>query len=364
MEPAQVPSRIVPLTELPLEASGKPSRRGLADLAGGAYSDGEQIYARGTALRLASLWRELLDVDAAVGPDDNFFALGGDSLRLVELCSRIEAGFGVQVQPGDVIARPTLEAMAALVAAGSPATRPILVPLRDGGPDRLPVYLVPGGGGSLAALARFVFLLGAGRRITGFEAPGLYPGEEQPKRVADLARRYVDELLPDAGDEPYALVGSSFGGIVAHDMARQLEEHGRPPTVLVMFDCIAPGSVRSPRRRPRPVKSLRIRVRRALGTQPATHAEPGLGGRIDKTRLAAQVAARHHRPGATTVPTVLFTTDANRTRSGDTLLGWGSYLQGRAETREFGGNHADLIRYKASDTAPVLDEVLAAHDPR
>jgi thioesterase domain-containing protein len=263
-----------------------------------------------------------------------------------------------------VIAEPTLRAMADVVAAGPQGHRPILVPLRSGHRDRLAVYLVPGGGGSLAAVHRFVYLLAPGRRIAGFEAPGLYPGEAKLERVSDLARRYVAELEAaeaEADGAPYALVGTSFGGFVVHEMASRLEQQGRPPTVVVMFDCIAPGSAPPARQEHRtPRRAVRAAVGRLVRGGPPADT---LGGRIERTQLASRAAIREHRPSTISAPAVLFTSDAHRARSGDPLLGWRPYLRGPTEVHDFDGRHTDLIRENAPRTAPVLDAVLARFDP-
>lgn len=64
---------------------------------------------------LAELWCEVLRVDS-VGPDDNFFDLGGDSLKAIELVHRASRKFRVTLSPVSVFERPTLGALAALLA--------------------------------------------------------------------------------------------------------------------------------------------------------------------------------------------------------------------------------------------------------
>src|ERR1700721_4395712 len=49
-----------------------------------------------TTQRLTAMWRELLGLDS-VGPDDNYFDLGGDSALAVHLFARIEKEFGVKL---------------------------------------------------------------------------------------------------------------------------------------------------------------------------------------------------------------------------------------------------------------------------
>ncbi|MFF5533475.1 amino acid adenylation domain-containing protein [Streptomyces cinerochromogenes] len=87
------PSRYVALAELPLTGNGKvdrarlPAPRGAAGPAGPAAGP-----ARGTAERIAAIWRSVLDVPR-VGDDEDFFSLGGTSLTLVRMFARVNEEF-------------------------------------------------------------------------------------------------------------------------------------------------------------------------------------------------------------------------------------------------------------------------------
>lgn len=89
-----VPSMFVPVAELPKTASGKIARRELSmpDPANEppppATSDLER--------EVAAVWAEILEVDQ-VGATDNFFALGGDSVRMMGLAGRLSTLLGRQV---------------------------------------------------------------------------------------------------------------------------------------------------------------------------------------------------------------------------------------------------------------------------
>jgi acyl carrier protein len=60
-----------------------------------------------TAGRMASIWREILDV-ATVGPDDDFFDLGGHSISALQTVHRVFDEFGVEVTIDDLFTFPTL----------------------------------------------------------------------------------------------------------------------------------------------------------------------------------------------------------------------------------------------------------------
>jgi oxalate---CoA ligase len=348
----QVPVRVVRLDEIPLTASRKPARQALADRFEAIVPhEGRN---QGTEVELASLWAEVLGIEVPMDPWDDFFALGGSSLALVELADRIATTFAVDVAPGDLIGHPTLREMAGEIRPSDRRPRrTCLLPIREGEPGRLRLYLVPGRGGTLAALQRFVFHLTPGRPVLGFEAPGLYPGERPARSVRSQAARYADELVAEVGYGRFALVGSSFGSLVVQEMARRLERQGRPPELIVMIDAV----------RPRWRRWIRTRLARALRPTPARPEKVALGPRIQRTKEAAADAAGRHRPGVTRSPVVMVTSEARRSRAGDPLLGWRRELRGGVTTLEFPGNHTELIRDRGHETAPALEAVLVTYDP-
>jgi hypothetical protein len=135
-------------------------------------------------------------------------------------------------------------------------------------------------------------------------------------------------------------------------MARQLEDRGRPPEVVVMIDAA----------RPHRRRWLRWRVARALHPSAGRAEAAVIGPRIQRTKDAAADAGGRHRPRPTYSATVMVTSQARRSRAGDPLLGWGNELRGEVTTLEFPGNHTELIRDRGHETAPAVEAVLAAAD--
>ncbi|HEX6702546.1 MAG TPA: amino acid adenylation domain-containing protein, partial [Gaiellaceae bacterium] len=106
-----VPAAFVPLPRLPLTANGKLDARALPEPDGNGVSVSEHVAPRTeTERQLAEIWSQLLGVER-VGADDNFFALGGDSILSVRLAAEAaERGLGFSLE--DVFLRPTLAALA------------------------------------------------------------------------------------------------------------------------------------------------------------------------------------------------------------------------------------------------------------
>ncbi|MFB9683728.1 non-ribosomal peptide synthetase [Amycolatopsis plumensis] len=109
-----VPAAFVRLDELPLTANGKLDRRALPAPAAPEESTGYAAPETETEEVLAAIWAEALDLDR-VGVEDNFFALGGDSLRSLRITSMTKSAFDVEITPKDVLTAGTVLALAELV---------------------------------------------------------------------------------------------------------------------------------------------------------------------------------------------------------------------------------------------------------
>ena len=119
LAPHKVPRRVVVLDELPKGPTGKLQRIGLAERLGllGDGPDGPRvIYADAREAAVAAVWAQVLG-RTAVGPDDDFVELGGDSLLAVLLVSDVGDVFGVELpESAPFEEAPTVAAMAALIA--------------------------------------------------------------------------------------------------------------------------------------------------------------------------------------------------------------------------------------------------------
>jgi acyl carrier protein len=112
-----VPSAFVALDELPLSPNGKLDHRALPapgpepTTATGA----EYVAARtDTEQALAEIWADVLGVER-ISVEDNFFDLGGDSVRSLLITSRAKAAFDVTLTPRDVLTARTIATLAELV---------------------------------------------------------------------------------------------------------------------------------------------------------------------------------------------------------------------------------------------------------
>lgn len=170
-------------------------------------------------------WLAVLGTEPT-GPDEDFFATGGRSLKVVQLASTIESETGVPLDVPLWLTEPTPRRAAEQIAAGELDTAGAggtLVELRDGtGPH---VHLLPGAGGSVQDYRDLVAELPAGWRVTvSAERTAL-------ATVPEMAGRFRADL-DAAGLRPDLLVGWSMGGQVAYEMATAYAES--TPVVAVL----------------------------------------------------------------------------------------------------------------------------------
>jgi thioesterase domain-containing protein/acyl carrier protein len=251
-------------TSIDLDALRSVSQ-GVENAGGGAGPESTSQPA-GTTLeqRLTTMWQELLGADS-VGPDDDFFDLGGHSLMAIRLMTRIKRDFGVRFDLSTIFEASTVTLLAARirgerpdidtelaasdgpgagrvvpgpVAADQHAERKQLVTISSRGTGR-PLYVVHGAGGNVLFLSTLARAMGGERPIHAFQAVGVNDGEIPDVSIEAMASRYVAELCARSSG-PYLLGGYSGGGIVALEMARQLLELGEPVAHVILFDSVPP----------------------------------------------------------------------------------------------------------------------------
>ncbi|MEC1823681.1 lichenysin non-ribosomal peptide synthetase LicA [Bacillus paralicheniformis] len=110
-----VPSFWVQLDELPVTANGKVDRRALPQPDVEAQTAEYKAPLTETEQLLADIWQEVLGIDR-IGITDNFFALGGDSIKGIQMASRLQQ-HGWKLEMKDLFQHPTIGELSAYVQA-------------------------------------------------------------------------------------------------------------------------------------------------------------------------------------------------------------------------------------------------------
>jgi amino acid adenylation domain-containing protein len=247
-----VPSVFIHLDLLPLTPNGKVDRNALPAPDPVQHRRLDSYVGPRTVIEavLSEIWGEVLKVER-VGVEDNFFDLGGHSLLGTRLIDKLGREFQIEIPLQVLFECPTVQSMArrirkiksdsALDRRSTSAHR-FLFKLKPGGKNR-PVFILPGGfGGDYEFLvyARLVHYAGNAYGFYGLRARSADGTEKAHASVEQMAVDYLREIRALQPVGPYFLVGNCIGGIVAYEIARQLESAGQKVQVLVMMDTFRP----------------------------------------------------------------------------------------------------------------------------
>jgi thioesterase domain-containing protein len=254
---AQLPSYMVPsaieqLETLPLTANGKLDRNALP-ASGVVQSSGrpprtlaEQILCDAIADELGL---------TRVGADDSFFELGGNSLQSVALIERT-AKAGLRLSVMDVFAHRTIEDLAkvaerngiegdqvlrlddgwsAEVSQGAVDPYAALLPIRTKG-DLPPLFCIHGGLGFGLSYFGLAGHIDAERPIYALQAPNIGSTQPLPDSIETVAANYIARIKEVQPTGPYHLLGWSYGGVTAHEIAVQLQAAGEEVAFLANLD--------------------------------------------------------------------------------------------------------------------------------
>ncbi len=247
---------------------------------------------------VAHVFMQLLRVDA-VGPDDDFFLLGGDSLMGGELQARLKDAFGVLV--ANFHKDATVAGIAAAIrlerASATPASRtiPVIVALRETG-TQPPLFMVHGRHGQAFVSPHFMQLLGDDQPAWAFQARGLDGLSEPHASVEAMADEYLAELRKRRPHGPYFLGALCAGVFIVTVMAQKLREAGETVLPLLLLD--PPNSVFERGYSQMTEQQFATKMKsRGGGGRPAELLEdPAYMKSLLRTALAFERATAMHRP--------------------------------------------------------------------
>lgn len=240
-----LPSAFVTLAALPLTATGKLDRGALPepDLAAGAAFVAPETP---TEALLCGLFRDVLGT-AEAGVEHDFFRLGGHSLSAMRLVARIRERTGKDLPLRALFENPTPRGLALFLdVTGREGGYAPLLPLRRGGARR-PLFCVHPAGGCATCYRTLADALDPGIPIWGLQARGLETPDAPHETIEEMAEAYVKAMRNAQPAGPYAVLGWSLGGRIAHAMACELERQGQQVASLILLDTPTLGAATSGR---------------------------------------------------------------------------------------------------------------------
>ncbi|MEU4243555.1 thioesterase domain-containing protein, partial [Actinoplanes sp. NPDC026619] len=355
-----VPSAFVALAELPLTGNGKLDRSALPAPAQAPRATVRKAAASALEQLVCEAFADVLGV-AGVQVDEDFFTLGGHSLLAVALVARLEER-GVSVTVRDLFTASTPAALIQQLSLSSVHNAlGMLLPIRTGG-DRPPFFAIHPAGGLSWCYMPLARSVPPEIPLYGLQARGLDGTGPLFGSIGEMARVYVEEIRRLQPTGPYHLVGWSFGGIPAHEVAVQLRAAGEEVGALVIMDTYPDSLVedREPARRAEhgsddDLRAVAARMREEIGQT--------LGGASDEELLRfaevyrnSQALRARHQPGVYDGDAlVLVAGDSGKTGdTGNTGVGghlWEPYVRGDIASVTLPCKHSDMVRPEMLDQA-------------
>lgn len=354
-----------PRARVPVDSSGTGARHG-----GREWASVEMLQDL-----LSGEWRRVLEIEA-IGPDDDFFQAGGNSLTAAGLHARIESALRCRVPMISLFQAPTIRQMAELLAGGDwPKSTDIAVPLRAQGsyPALFCIASPEVNTVGYALLARY---LDPGHQVHVVQA---LPDSDRirrlsPAEIPQLASQYVDAIRQIQPAGPYQLLGMCTGSQVTLEIARRLVDQGQSVSFVGVINTWALYTVSRIYHLYRlkgyirglyelaliPAKERRAELRRIVGKRirrmRRTTPRAGQSDAGGQEQPMADTASDHdpwiedygwvrRDPGITKYPgtvTVFRIAPQQRWRTGDPDLGWGRHAA-RTEIVHLPGSDHDAI---------------------
>ena len=396
LSPQKVPGTLLLVDEIPKTPTGKVRRTVLPQLLGLANPEGERIEGRSvlappvvapsseTERTLLPLWMRILGLPEISIHDDFFDALGGTSLQAAQLVIDVGKTFSITLPVTTLLEAPTIAEMATLLDSFGENSRldSNVIPIQPLG-HKAPLFCLPAISGQAIVYRPLALHLGVDQPVYGLQMPGS-DGKTPPfTRFEALAAYFVEAIRVIQPHGPYLLAGHSLGGIVALEMAQQLEQRGEDVPLLILFDTALGSSsdYLHPAMRIRRLShrlkhhqsklaALQVdeqaqyifeRVKR-LGkprTQAKQEEEELLPG-VEAIRAANIEAMRNYQPKPYTRPIIYFSTRQRRSQDQAALyeLSWKDIALGEFEICDVPGTHTQMLQ---EPNVQVLAEKLKSY---
>lgn len=182
---------------------------------------------------LTQIWQRVLQ-RSPIGPEDNFYILSGRDDLADRIFAEIAQAFKRELPTATICYAPTIAALAALLEQPALPSFSPFVPLKAG--SKHPPILIGHGVGGRASFSELAKHIPTDHPVYGIQAKGVDGLEEPLGRIEDMAEYYLCGLRKLQQQDPYILIGYSFGGLIALEMAQRLLKDGKRVALLAMVD--------------------------------------------------------------------------------------------------------------------------------
>lgn len=237
LPPFMIPTGFIFHERLPLTSRGKVDRTALSQCAKTtSLTKFEADLPAGSKERaIARLWFELLPNAGDAATHATFEELGGDSLHAIKLLLGVESIIGRRIAHSTFLMDPTLPGL--LRTAATPANtveEEQLIVLRQGG-SRPPIFCLYGLHGDISHYLELAKALGDDQPVFAIRSLGLNDPSKLPQTMEEAAARAVKLIEEAHPHQTPVLIGYSWAGYLAFEVARQwLAKKGTAPFLAMV----------------------------------------------------------------------------------------------------------------------------------
>ncbi|MCP9823849.1 amino acid adenylation domain-containing protein [Synechococcus sp. EJ6-Ellesmere] len=232
LPPYLVPSEIVTVDAIPTTPSGKTDLEGLSE------ERARQLLTTTSAVeplvsesegRVRCIFQEALN-RPIVDLTASFFELGGHSLMAIQVVIRCQAEFGVKLPLHILYTSGSVKALAEAIELARQSQWQCLVPLATSPGSKPALVFVHGAEGTVSPFYNLANLLSDRFDVFAFQAPGLDGDTEPCSTIAAYCEQYAPIIHSLCQDRQLILIGWSFGGNIALEVAKQLSTQREGPS--------------------------------------------------------------------------------------------------------------------------------------
>jgi acyl carrier protein len=240
--------------------------------------------------KLVEIWSEVLGRDkfhGAIGIDDNFFEIGGHSLKATMMVSMIRREWNINVPLVEVFRSPSIRRLARYIEFNcneiditiNPALDDHIVLLKSADNSSGHLFFIHDGSGEVEGYIEFCNHLDHRCNCWGIRADGFENYAPGNLSITEIAKNYIEKVKKVQPRGPYRIAAWSLGGTIAFEMVGQLEQMNEAIDLFAMIDAPAPDKKEMPGGRFTPESELNW----------LRHYLPLVGDRVENLRGAQSI---------------------------------------------------------------------------
>jgi len=192
-----------------------------------------------TELVVLNIWQRVFGFKE-IGVADNFFEIGGSSLKAMRLLALVQEQFDLNIAPTVLLKRSTIKELAKMLGDGSAKSSwDTIVPLKTSG-SRTPLFCFHAGDGHVFYYKYLADAIHPEQPLYVVQPLGLEDGHLEFNSIREVAESYLDSIRKVQPRGPYRLLGTCYSNAIAYEIQNLLEDQGDKVDCLFIVDSAPP----------------------------------------------------------------------------------------------------------------------------